>query len=177
MSSAKIPPFMKVPPASFDIPGTNTRARLFQEGDAENLTRLATNEAVQRYVPWAKRIHDADSAAATIHEFQNVWDKKIMARYAIEKDQQFVGYVGLWSDQITGYYEFGFATLPELQGQGIGTSVITELLSITKQHLDAKGMVAYVGDTNDASKAVITKLGFQPTDQFDSGDRRYELQF
>jgi len=177
MSSAEVPPFTVTPPAEFDIPSTNIHARLFQEGDADDLARLASEESVQRYVPWAKRIHDAGSASNAIHEFQTAWDRKVMARYCLEDNGRFMGYAGIWSDQNPDYYEFGFAMLPEFRGQGNGTKVVTELLKIAKEKLGAKGMVAYVDDTNEASKAVVIKHEFRPSDEFDSGDRRYELSF
>jgi len=177
MSSAEIPQFLVVPPAEFDIPNSNIHARLFNDDDADNLAHLADEAGVQRYVPWAKRIHDVSSASRVIDEFQDVWERKLIARYALEKDSQFVGYSGIWSDPTPGYFEFGFAMLPEFRGQGIGTSTVNELINIAKENLGAKGMVAYVDDTNDASKSIVTKLSFQSTDEFDSGDRRYELQF
>jgi RimJ/RimL family protein N-acetyltransferase len=177
MSSAEIPKFAIAPPAEFDVPNADIHVRLFDEPDADNLLRLTQEAAVQQYVPWAKRVHDQSSAADMIRSFRGAWDRKIMVRYVIEKGGEFVGYCGLWSDPAPGFYEFGFAMLPEFRGQGIGTNVVAELMKIAKTQMNAAGMVAYVHDTNAASKATVAKLGFQPTENFDAGDRRYELRF
>lgn len=177
MSSAEIPPFETPPPASIDIPKSDIHLRLFVDNDAEHLLKLAQEDAVQRYVPWAKSIHDENSAKEAIGKFKDVWNKRIMARYAIEEDGEFIGYAGIWSDRKPGYYEFGFALLPEVRGQGIGTRTISRLMDTARTNMDAKGMVAYVDDTNEASKAAVTKLGLSPMEEFDDGDRRYELAF
>lgn len=177
MSSAEIPLFTTMPPAEFDVPETDLHIRLFTEADVDNLLQLANENAVQQYVPWAKRVHDRNSAAATLSRFEEAWGNRKMARYAIEKNGEFVGYCGLWSDPTPDFYEFGFAMLPQFRGQGIGTETITELMAIAHQHMSATGMVAYVHDTNNASQAVVTRLGFSPTNLFDAGDRRYEFYF
>lgn len=173
----QIPPFEHRPPTEFDVPDTSIHLRLFRHGDEDNLIRLVDDEPVQKFVPWAKRVIDKTSAERTINEFEGAWDRGVMARYAIEQDGSFAGYAGLWSDKKSGYYEFGFAVLPEFRGQGIGTRTTSELFDIAKEQLQAKGMVAYVHDENLASQAVVNKHGFQRLDEFDDGDRRYELEF
>jgi len=177
MSHVEIPQFSALPPTEFDVPNSNLHVRLFNDSDADNLLNLAGEDAVQRYVPWAKRVHDRDAAADTIKSFLSAWDRKVMARYVIERGGAFVGYCGLWSDQTPGYYEFGFAMLPDFRGQGIGTRTIAALMELARTHMNAAGMVAYIHDTNEASRATVTKLGFQPTDEFDDGDRRYIFDF
>lgn len=171
----QIPPFEHRPPAEFDVPDSTIHLRLLRHGDEDNLTRLADDEPVKRFVPWAKRVMDKNSAERTISEFEDAWRRGIMARYAIEQDGSFAGYAGLWSDKKQGYYEFGFAVLPEFRGQGIGTRTTQKLFDIAKNQLQAKGMVAFVHDDNLASQAVVHKHSFQKLDEFDDGDRRYEL--
>jgi RimJ/RimL family protein N-acetyltransferase len=173
----KIPPFEQRPPAEFNVPDSTIHLRLFRHGDEDNLVRLVDNEPVQRFVPWAKRVIDKVSAERTIDRFENEWNNGLMARYVIEKDSMFAGYAGLWSDKKPGYYEFGFAVLPEFRKQGIGTNTTNELFDVAKKQLQAKGMVAYVHDDNDASQAVVNKHGFARLDEFDDDDRRYELDF
>ena len=165
------------PPAEFDVPGTNIHLRLFRHGDESNLIKLVDDQPVQRFVPWAKRVTDKTSAERIIEDFQDAWNRDVMVRYAIEQEGEFIGYSGLWSDKKPGYYEFGFAVLPEFRGQGIGTKTTSELFAIARDQLHAKGIVAYVHDENLASQAVINKHGFRKLDEFDDGDRRYELDF
>ena len=100
-----------------------------------------------------------------------------MARYAVEAEGAVVGYAGLWSDQKPGFYEFGFAFLPSQRSKGYGTSVVARLLTVMQDDLHAQGAIAYVDDTNNASKVVVQKLGFIPTEEFDDGDRRYVKAF
>lgn len=177
MSSVEIPKFSIPPPPEINIPDSNIHLRLFREDDADHLLELAQEDSVQKYVPWAKSIHDEASASEAIDRFKVVWEKKTMARYAIEEDGEFIGYAGLWNDKKTGYYEFGFAMLPEARGRGIGTKTINQLMDTARENLGAQGMVAYVDDTNSASKSVVVKLGLSPMEEFDDGDRRYELEF
>lgn len=172
-----IPPFEHRPPEEFDVQDIGIHVRLFGHGDEDNLVRLANDEPVQQFVPWAKRVVDRVSAERVINDFEGSWQRGVMARYCLEKGGEFAGYAGIWSDKKPGYYEFGFAVLPELRGQGIGTRTTEELFKIAKDHLHAKCMIAYVNDENLASQAVVNKHGFQKLDEFDNGDRRYELNF
>lgn len=176
MSSSEIPRFTHMPPGMIQI-DESLQMRLFVESDAENLLRLVDNERAQKFLPWAKPIHDLESAKDSIASFQSAWDNQRMARYVVEKDGEFAGYAGIWSDQEPDFYEFGFATLPELQGEGIGSKSVNRLINMARDDLGAKGMIAYVDDTNEQSKSSVSRLGFEPTEEFDSGDRRYVLDF
>lgn len=122
-----IPTFEHRPPAEFDVNDSSIHLRLFRHGDEENLVRLVDDEPVQRFVPWAKRIIDKTTAEKAIDEFESLWERGVIARYVVEQDGKFAGYAGLWSDRNQGYYEFGFAVLPEFRGQGIGTKTTKEL--------------------------------------------------
>lgn len=169
--------FEHKPPAEINVPNTNIHLRLFCHGDEGNLMRLTIDEPVQIFVPWAKRIMDEASAGKMIDEFQRTWKDDLVVRYAIEQDGEFVGYAGVWPDKKPDYYEFGFAVLPEFRRQGIGSKTTAELFTVAKEQLGAKGIVAYVNDDNLASQEVVIGHGFQRLDEFDSGDRRYELEF
>lgn len=177
MSEVEKPRFDISPPAEFDVPEAGIHVRLFDQTDVDHLAQLASEELVQRYVPWARMIHDQASAKEVIDDFEAAWAEGRQARYAVEKDGQFVGYAGLWADRPEGYYEFGFAMLPKYRGQGIGTATVTKLTEIARDSMHANGIVAYVHDTNEASKSVIAKLGLNSTNNFDQGDRRYEMHF
>ncbi len=177
MAKMPTPPFDIMPPGEFDVPGCPVHARLFRITDADKVLQLVQDDAVQRYVPWAKSIHDHSTAAAAITRFEGAWNRKVTASYLVELNGKFVGYCRLWRDPVPGYYELGSALLPEFRGQGIATKLVSELIKITKNTLHGEGMVAYVSDMNKASQATVKKLGFRKTDEFDDGDRRYLLDF
>jgi RimJ/RimL family protein N-acetyltransferase len=150
-------------------------ARQFDAADADDLLALATDAPVSRYVPWAKWVTDLAGAEHTIDGFNEARVNNIRARYVLEHLGKFAGYIGCWPDDKLGYYEFGFAVLPEYRGKGIGIAAVKSLIELLKIEHGAVGIVAYVDDTNAASQTVVAKLGFTPLEEFDEGDRRYEL--
>jgi len=166
--------FKTMPSESFEIPETNIVIRQFEPSDADDLLKLAGDDSVKKFVPWAKSVTDQHTALLQIEEFQKSWHDRVRARYVVEQDGQFVGYIGLWPDDKAGYYEFGFAMLPEFRGEGIGTLVVQSLTKHVQFELGAICMVAYVNDSNVASIATVLKLGFTPLEEFNKGDRRYE---
>ena len=166
--------FKTMPPESFEIQKTNIIIRQFEPFDADDLLKLASDEPVKKFVPWAKFVTDQHTALLQIEEFQKSWQDHVRARYVIEQDGQFVGYIGLWPDDKAGFYEFGFAMLPEFRGVGLGTLVVQSLANHARFDLGAICMVAYVNDSNVASIATVLKLGFTPLEEFNKGDRRYE---
>ena len=167
--------FVMMPYPELAIEGTDMLLRQFAVGDIESLVDLATEPAVSRYVPWAKWVTDRQSAEKQIIEFNHSYSEGTRARYVIENSGKFVGYIGVWPDANVGFYQFGFAILPEHRGQGFGTLAVQTLIQHVEKHLKASGMVAYVDEDNEASKATILKLGFASTEEFDKTERRYEL--
>ncbi len=170
--------FVKKPPESFDIDKTQgITARLFSVDDVGFLKNLAMDPDVARYVPWAPRIKDDLSAIESLQTFRKCWNEQTRARYAVFMEDAFVGYVGLWPDfkeDAEDSYEFGYALLPNYRGKGTGSKLIHAIVAVGRT-LGARTIVAYVDDANVASKAVVLKSRFVATQEFDKGDRRYEL--
>lgn len=177
MSKEQIPPFTTVPPAEFAIPEMGITFSHVESGDEDKLLAFAADPAARQYVPWAGRVQDAESAHKIVEEFSSAYERGVMASYLVEKDNEFAGYARLWSDREPGLYEFGFGVLPEFRGHGVGTAIATRILELVEHDLHGDGMVAYIDDTNAASKAVALSLGFKPTEEFDGSDRRYILHF
>jgi RimJ/RimL family protein N-acetyltransferase len=169
-------PFETLPPETWEIPETGLHAHILNAGDADKLVELAQDPAAQKFIPWIKAAMTEETAQSFLERYSKEWQAGRRARYILEDDYGFVGYVGIWPDRIAnGYYEFGFGVLPKYKGQGIGPTAVKHLITIAKDQLHAEGMVAHVRDENEASKAAVTKLGFTPTDEIDDGDRRYVL--
>jgi RimJ/RimL family protein N-acetyltransferase len=168
--------FETLPPETWEMPEAGLHAHILHAGDADKLVELAQDEAAQKFIPWIKAAITDKDARSFLERYRKEWESGRRARYILEDDDGFVGYVGIWPDKTTDdYYEFGFGILPKFRGQGVGPAAVKHLITIAKDQLHAEGMVAYVRDENEASKAVVTKLGFTPTDDIDDGDRRYEL--
>ena len=166
--------FATNPPAEFKI-SDKLEARQFVQTDAQMLLELALDEAVSRFVPWAKYITTIESASWQIANFSETREDNTFNRYAVVLDGSSVGYIGCWPDDKEGFYEFGFAILPKTRGIGIGKAAVMSLMDILKTECEALGIVAYVNDDNEASKTVVTKLGFTPLDEINENERRYEL--
>lgn len=169
--------FEILPPSRFDNAEHGLEFRPFNSSDIDALVTIATDSPVTRFVPWAKWVTDTESADRQIREFNQTYEQGTRVRYAVVKDDELVGYAGLWPDAKNGYFEFGFAVVPSRRGQGIGSSILKGLMHTTAIELNATGLIAYVHDDNISSKATVVKEGFIPTNEFDEGDRRYEYTF
>lgn len=167
--------FTKLPPATFESNGLVFRP--FNDTDADFLLSLAINEPVKRFVPWAKRIHDIESAKTMIQDFNQSYVSKIRVRYVIGIDGNTIAYAGLWPDSEDDFYEYGFAVSPHNRGHGYGGLIVDGLINMTKTTLRAKGLIAHIHDENTSSKKCVIRAGFNPTNVFSDVERRYELVF
>jgi len=167
--------FIKQPPEKYENTDNSLTFRPFNNDDSDGLIRLATDPLTTRFVPWAKFVTDTRSAEYRIAEFNSSYDEELRVRYAVEKDGKLVGYAGIWPDGKSGYIEFGFAVLPKQRGKKIGSAILDTVRIIASAELQATGIIAYVHDGNNASKATVLRAGFKPSEEFDGEDRRYEL--
>lgn len=143
--------------------------RPLEISDAEGiLTILDTDTSIRKRVTVAARMHTVDDVAREIEAYKT--DGTGLIRYAIVYDERCVGLVSLWKDH--GHFEqppepdgygFGYFIDPALRGKGLVTDAVGALMQRAKQALPVKRFVAFCEDDNQASKAVLRKLGFMPT--------------
>jgi RimJ/RimL family protein N-acetyltransferase len=93
-------------------------------------------------------------------------------RYTILLGGIVVGLVSFWKDP--GYfgqtpesdgYGFGYFLDPAYRGEGIITDSMKAIMKIALNNLRVQSFVAFTEDNNQESRALLQKLGFEPTDE------------
>lgn len=95
-----------------------------------------------------------------------------LIRYAIVESDTTIGLVSFWRDIDNPFdapdnpddYGFGFFLDPSKRGKGIVTDAVEKIMDLAVQSLEVRQFIAYCEDDNPDSIAVLSKLGFQPTD-------------
>ena len=163
-----------MPPKEID--GSDIKLRLLEQKDMEALLRLATEEDVAMYVPWAKYAQDSESAEQQIDNFQHQFEQGTHVRYGIFQGDKMAGYIGVWPSNESGTYETGLAVLPEFRGQGIAGQAVS-LLEKEIGSIGGAKIIAHVDESNSSSSRMVEKQGFVSTDKFnDQQERRFEKQ-
>lgn len=144
--------------------------RPLQTSDAERILQiLATDVTIRNRVSVASRIYNHEDIATEIKHFS---ENSGLIRYTILKEDNPVGIVSLWRD--TGFfgtppqsddYGFGYFLDPIERGNGIITNAIQTLMDIVIKNLYVKQFIAFCEDNNPQSKAVLARVGFEPTDE------------
>jgi [ribosomal protein S5]-alanine N-acetyltransferase len=80
--------------------------------------------------------------------------------YYAEEAGEMIGACGFKSPPQNGRVEIAYFTLPEFEGQGVATDMARELVRITHEADPTLIIAARTLQDNDASMAVLRKLGF-----------------
>lgn len=159
---------------SKEIEGSGIKLRLLEQKNMYDLLRLATDENVSAYVPWARFVQDRESAERQISIFQEQYESGRFARYGIFSGEQMAGYIGVWPTDEAGAYEVGFAVLPEFRGKGLAGQALN-MVEQEVAKIGADKIIGHVDESNSASAKVLEKHGFISTNQFNQdNERRYE---
>ncbi len=95
-----------------------------------------------------------------------------LIRYGIRENGRLVGVISFWKDP--GFfgqtpepdgYGFGFFLDKTARGRGLISQSVEALMSRAKQVLPVGVFIAFCEDDNEASKAVLSRTGFTPTDE------------
>lgn len=130
---------------------------------------LAEDSSIRAKVTVASRFHTNEDIEAEIEHYRK--DAGLI-RYVLLKDKNPIGLVSFWRDE--GYfgtppnlddYGFGYFLDPNERGKGLITNAIQNLMNTAIKNLHVNQFVAFCEDNNDESIAVLTKLGFKPTDK------------
>lgn len=148
----------------------DVKLRPLQDSDDERLLEiLAADNSIREKVTVASRFHKPEDIAA---EVENYSKNPSLIRYTLVKGENPIGLVSLWRDE--GYfgtspqpsdYGFGYFLDPMERGKGLVNSALQSLKKAVTKNLQVNQFVAFCEDQNAESVAVLTKLGFKPTDK------------
>jgi RimJ/RimL family protein N-acetyltransferase len=146
------------------------KLRPLNQSDAtRTLEILAADTNIRDKVSVASRLNKPEDVAAEIERYRK--DSGLI-RYTLLKDNNPIGLVSLWRDD--GYfstlpnpddYGFGYFLDPHERGKGLVVIAVQSLMKAVIKNLNVRQFIAFCEDNNLESIAVLTKLGFEPTDK------------
>jgi RimJ/RimL family protein N-acetyltransferase len=144
--------------------------RPLSEVDGPSLLAILDSDPnIRIRVTVASRLHDAESIRKEVALYRS--DQGLI-RYTILARNKPIGLVSLWRD--SGFfgdaidlnaYGFGYFLDPQERGKGIITNTVTRLMEVVSSILPVSQFMAFSEDNNLASTGILTKLGFERTDQ------------
>lgn len=147
-----------------------TYIRPLQSSDAEAvLAILKADPTIRERVAVAAKMINHQTIEQEVHSYTTSPD---LIRYVIVYENTIVGMISLWSDG--GYFEaepvpngygFGYFLDPTRRGKGIISKTIKKLMITMQRVADVEAFLAYCEEDNGPSIAVLTSLGFIPTDK------------
>jgi RimJ/RimL family protein N-acetyltransferase len=145
------------------------KLRLLDQSHAARLLEILEADSIIRdNVTVASRMHTQKDVANEIDSYHK--DEGLI-RYVLMRDDNPIGLVSLWRDD--GFwgkknlddYGFGYFLDQSERGKGLVTSAIQSLMDIVVKNLEVNQFVAFCEDLNKTSIAVLSKLGFRPTEE------------
>ncbi len=138
--------------------------------DAQRILEiLDTDPTIRERVSVASKMHSPEDVAEQVETYQN--DEHLI-RYAIVQDNSPIGLVSFWRDVDNSFdapdapddYGFGYFLDPANRGSGIVTDAVKSIMDRAIEVMHVNQFIAYCEDNNPGSIAVLTKVGFHPTD-------------
>ncbi|WP_265427013.1 GNAT family N-acetyltransferase [Chryseobacterium sp. YIM B08800] len=150
--------------------------RKLEEADYERLFLLDSNAEVMKYIgmPTLSKVEESKEVVKMI--MQQYEDNGVGRLAVIEKESELlIGWSGLKlnTSEVNGhknFYELGYRFLPEIWGKGYATESGKASLEYGFNDLKAEIIYAYAHCENLASNHILTKLGFEKTDEFTEPD-------
>jgi len=150
--------------------------RKLEEADYERLFLLDSNAEVMKYIgmPTLSKVEESKEVVKMI--MQQYEDNGVGRLAVIEKESELlIGWSGLKlnTSEVNGhknFYELGYRFLPETWGKGYATESGKASLEYGFNDLKAEIIYAYAHCENLASNHILTKLGFEKTDEFTEPD-------
>lgn len=130
--------------------------------------------------------HIGDKGVRTIEDAKRNLQQGAIASYAehgygmwlVENQQgQAIGLCGLIKRDFLTETDLGYAYLPEFFGLGYAYEAATAVLAYAAEHTELKTVVAIVSPSNQASKALLLKLGFAQEGQVLVPDKNEMVDF
>lgn len=130
--------------------------------------------------------HIGDKGVRTIEDAEKNLQQGAMASYAehgygmwlVENQQgEAIGMCGLIKRDFLTETDLGYAYLPEYFGQGYAFEAATAVLAYAAEHIALNTLVAIVSPANQASQALLQKLGFEQHGQVLVPDKNEMVDF
>ena len=132
--------------------------RPFDLADAEDLFAVFGDADAMRY--WSTLPHTSVAATTRMIESSLAADPSRHAEFAMVLDGKVIGKVGLW--QVP---EIGYVLHPDYWRRGLATEALQAVISHAFDTLGLARITADVDPENEASLAMLKKLGFVVTGQ------------
>src|SRR5579872_1798275 len=145
------------------------KLRPLDTSDASRILEiLALDKTIRESVSVASRIFTIKDVMTEVEKYRQ---NKGLLRYTILENDNPVGLVSFWQDY--GFwgkphlndYGFGYFLDKNRRGKGLVSSAVKSLIDISLQNLQVRQFIAFCEDSNLESVAVLTKLGFEPTNK------------
>lgn len=145
------------------------KLRPLDQSDAKRILEiLAADPSIRDKVSVASRLHNSEDVAMEIERINK--DAGLM-RFTILRENNPIGLVsfwreaGIWDSKNYDNYGFGYFIDPKERGKGLIPNAVQSLMNAAIKNLHVDLFVAFCEDHNHESIAVLTKLGFKPTDE------------
>ncbi|MFZ1721113.1 MAG: GNAT family N-acetyltransferase [Microgenomates group bacterium] len=144
--------------------------RPLKSSDAQQfLNILDADQSIRKKVTVASHFHTVEDVASQVDKYKA--DPGLI-RYTVLRDNTPIGLISLWRDdgffgtpsQLNNY-GFGYFLDPKERGKGIVTSALKSVMETVQKHLYVEQFVAFCEDYNAESISVLSKLGFERTEE------------
>jgi len=163
------PRFEDVPlPCSLQTTMPEVSLRLLEGGDAPALFDLVANNARHLTRHGDYKVLVQSSQQDLVEELSRTTNPNW--RFGIFFDAGLVGRADLIGVE-PARFSIGYWLAEAHTGRGIATAALDALIDFARSNCDAAEIYAGVTHGNRASEALLVRLGFEPTDTFDSYTR------
>ena len=147
----------------FFLEGARLSFSTWEQNDYSLAKELWGNDEVAKYISANSHFTDEEIESRLEKELDN--GKKYNVQYwpmFLSEIKEFVGCCGLRPyDLEKNIYEIGIHILPQYWGKGIGTEALNTIIEYAFRKLKVKDLFAGHSPKNDASKKMLTKVGFK----------------
>ncbi|HMS31404.1 MAG TPA: GNAT family N-acetyltransferase [Candidatus Saccharibacteria bacterium] len=141
----------------------------FSPEDAQGLADITDDdEAVQKYIPWAK-----EDKTAYIERVNR--DRQYRGpRYAIRLGGQLAGHIAVFPSHDTlGVIEIGYVLAQNARGRQVLDRALPKCEALVLESYPRAKLALCINDENVPSQKVAERLGYKASDIISSGDRMY----
>ena len=150
-----------------DVPTLTTERlvmRAWRDDDLPAYARMTADPEVMRFMGGPLDEWDTWRQMAV---FVGHWELRGYGLWAVERDGELIGRVGLLQPHGWPGLEVGWLLGRDAWGHGYATEAARASVEHARQVLGAGELISLIAPENTASAAVAARLGMRPTDDFD----------
>jgi [ribosomal protein S5]-alanine N-acetyltransferase len=148
--------------APFVTQGRRALLRDFREGDLEAISSIVSDDRVTRWLSFDNRSHDESAhmlEGAIARALENPRSEYYLAVTINGGSDRVIGFCRLALGGVSAA-KLGYAIHADYWGRGLATDAASTIVDHGFKHLAIHRITAAVGPDNEASKAVLDRLGF-----------------